>query len=105
MPQPNDTDNQPIPQSMNNDKATKDQKEVVLFINYHKMVAKLLVLLDSWGAPDSGFQDIVNLYAEATQLNVSFINHIKTRHAAIDALHTIISNSIPCILSFILFYY
>ena len=43
------------------------------------------------GVPESGFQDIVNWYTEATKLNVSFANHNKTRRATIDAL----KNTIP----------
>ena len=55
------------------------------------MSAKLVSLLDSWGVPESGFQDIVNRYTEATKLNVSFANQNKTRRATIDAL----TNTIP----------
>ena len=48
----------------------------------------------TWGVPETGFQDIVNWYTEATKLNVSFTNQNKTRRATIDALYATIPSSI-----------
>ena len=60
FPQPNDTDNQPTHPLINDTIHTKHETAAFTFTNHQKMAAKLVSMLDSWGVPESGFQDIAS---------------------------------------------
>lgn len=51
--------------------------DAFVYTTHNKMVAKLLVMLDSWQVPKTGFQSIVDWYEEAKLLVFRFLFGIK----------------------------
>ena len=57
------------------------EEELFTYTKHQHMAAKLLKMLDSWNVPHYSFQQMVDWYKEAKELNVTFTEHNKTQES------------------------
>jgi len=79
---------------MIDDNNTRFNNESFTYTPHQLMVAKLLLLLDSWNAPNYCFQQIVDWYEEARIKGVSFSNEPVTREANMRMIHRAVPNNL-----------